>query len=424
MFHHEASMHQYLSRFPDTPVVRLKEMASIKPKTMASLVPSMSFGVVVMDLVDGYPISKLKELCMLDRQPFQDTPEDIRKLIPTDKESARRLFTELNHLIQFPISVGVQSRDPNLDNIMCTAKPDGKGIRLTWIDVTQFQPLKAKQFRRPESSDDMKKMCLVRYDVPVNELFEEDMYDNSSFLFRKAGCSGAVVHDLKIRRFRDFGVHVSTTFAWRLVMEDICLPEWQGTERPVDARIATLLIRTATKIMVREGATSMRQSRPGSGIQKQDCFHRAVLKLYLLLYGPFGDESCCKTAALDAVLSFEDLMAKAGYPGGTLVVTHDLHSNAILMDKSCIIPKIENVVDHSKDTRIFPTRFWLADWSFERIQVEVEARFEKTTTIRAATQGGDWSVGLPESGHQDYMQQMRLFWQEWWRETLANSATT
>ncbi len=398
MFHHEASMLQYLNRFPDTPVVRLKEVASINPKTMASSVPSMSFGVIIMDLVDGYPMSKLKELCMMDKEAFRQAPDEIRKLIPNDKESARRFFTEVNHLIQFPTSVGVQSRDPNLDNIMCSAGLDGKG-QLTWIDIAQFQFLQAKH-RTPDSADDMKKMCLVRFPMPVNDCFEEDLYDSFSFLYRKAGCPGVSMYDLRLRRFRDFGMQISTTFAWRLIMEDICIADWQEAERPTDTRLSTLLIRLAMKIMVQERNATMQQGRPSNGVEKQDCFHRAVWKLYQLLCRPSETGSSCKTAAMDAVQRFEDLMAKAGYPYGSVVVSANIYDNSILMGKNDIVPAVENIVQHLRDTRIFPTRFWSADWSYERIAWELRARFRKLTQARAAGQAGSCEpseFGSPES---------------------------
>ena len=145
-------MHKYLSQYPNAPVARLKEVCAIKPKSIAALMPSVSFGVIIMDLVEGYPMLKLQELCMMSEEAFQQAPSRIRKLIPTDKDRGRRLFAEVNRLIQFPLSVGIQSQDGNiLENIVCTTSSDGE-VSLVWIDMGQFQP-------HAQSTKTLKRTC-------------------------------------------------------------------------------------------------------------------------------------------------------------------------------------------------------------------------------------------------------------------------
>ncbi|KAJ9610393.1 hypothetical protein H2200_005170 [Cladophialophora chaetospira] len=414
MFQHEASVHRYLHRFPQAPVARLKEVASITPISATGLTSSLSFGAIIMELVEGYPMSNLKELVSLNEESFRQAPSGLQKLVPTDKESAKRYFSELNQLIQFPTSVGILSRDPNLDNIMCSARGNGEGIKLTWIDVAQFQPLSAKQFHSPEPASSMQKMCLARFAIPVNEYFEDEMYDGFRFLWRRTGYSSTSMQELKLKRFREFGVSISTTFAWRLIMEDICINDWVDTEQPTDTRLSVLLMRMAKAIMGREKEDAKRQSRPGSGTEKQDCFHRAVLKLHFLLCSSEGDKLDCAPAALESVTTFEKLMADAGYPDGILVASHDVSGNSLLVDEKCMPPCMEYIVDHLRDRRIFPTRFWSDDWPFECIEAELETRFKKVMKLRAESLSGLGSL----------VRRPQMDWLGWQHELEAISSSS
>ena len=380
MFQHEATLHEYLNQSPEAPVVRLKEVGFIQPKTLATAMPCFGFGATIMELVEGYPMSTLSELCSLSTEAFQQAPAEVRELIPVGKANARRFFENVNHLIQFPSSVGLSSRDPNLGNVICSADPGGNGTKLTWIDVGQFQPLSGRKFTSPKALQYLKGMCLARYAVQANEGFEDDMYDRYSFLFRKVGYSSVIVRDLKLKRFRDWGGKISMTFAWRLIMEDICFDDWDAHTTPVDTRLSVVLIRMAKKIMDRE--KGMRQLSPKGAREKQDWFQRAVLKLHFLLCSPTGDEFQVTSAATDAVVRFDTIMTAAGYPGSDVVAINCFDDSSLLSTADYPYPSVEEVVKHLSETRIFPERFWSADWSFQRIEAELMYRFEKVFRLK------------------------------------------
>ena len=178
-------------------------------------------------------------------------------------------------------------------------------------------------------------------------------------------------------------------------MEDICINDWSATECPTDTRLSVSLVRMASTIMATEKKDFPRQSRPGSGIEieRQDCFHRAVLKLYLLLCSPEGEELGPTASAMEAVARFEDWIASAGYPDGMVVSNYDRRGNILPVDEKCIPPRVEYVVNHLRDRRIFPTRFWSDDWPFERIEAELETRFKKISKLRADCLSRPMSLG-------------------------------
>jgi hypothetical protein len=218
MFQHESTMHKYLDSFPEAPVPRILRVCAIKPKTIGS---GIQFGAVCMEITPGYPMSRIYEACKTigDDDLFQREPDDIRALIPKDKDSFRRYFTQLNHPLQFPASVGVQSRDPNADNIMCSNNPDGT-LKLTWIDVGQFQPLAAAAQHRSDGNplEIIRSMCLSRTNYRVNDQNENEMYSDFSYYLRGSGFLSKTVQDLKLNRHRNFGSKISMTFAWRLIV--------------------------------------------------------------------------------------------------------------------------------------------------------------------------------------------------------------
>ena len=59
---------------------------------------------------------------MLDDKYFHLAPADVRKLIPGEQDGVSQFIKELNRLIQFPTTVGIQSTDYHLANIRCCAR--------------------------------------------------------------------------------------------------------------------------------------------------------------------------------------------------------------------------------------------------------------------------------------------------------------
>ncbi|OQV07173.1 hypothetical protein CLAIMM_11644 [Cladophialophora immunda] len=388
MFRHEEHMHTYLSQFPDAPVVRLKDVVKIQPRLplnslrddkLAALSTSMGFGAIVMELVNGHTMSDLRELCMLPAEEFKDKPAGARRLVPTGRESARQFFEEVNNLLWFPHSVGIQSRDPNLGNIMCSLLPDGKGTRLTWIDVGQFQPLLAKEICAPDTFDIARNSRLAMFATKVDEQQEQEIYSKLSFIFRKVGYSSSLVHDLKLDRFCQWGRKVSVTFAWRAIMEDICFEDWQYG-RPVDAQLSTCIVRMAKTILEQEKRAT--GAPPRGAPEQQDWFHRAVLKLHYLLCSESADDPFVTSPGREAAARFENLMASAGYPDGQVVVDGRSQAELRSTDGRSTYPSVEEVVLHVAATRIFPTRFWSADQPIDSVISELKTRCAKVLKAR------------------------------------------
>ncbi|KAH0832624.1 hypothetical protein AYO21_04828 [Fonsecaea monophora] len=388
MFRHEEQMHSYLSRFPDAPVVQLKEVLKIRPRMpvssldddeLTALATSMGFGAIVMEMVDGQTMLELRELCMLSPEEFKEQPAKVRELVPTGRESARQFFEDVNKLLRFPLSVGVQSRDPNLGNIMCSLLSDGKGRRLTWIDIGQFQPLFGKEVCAPDTFAITRDSCLAMFVANINEQQEQEIYSDLSFIFRKVGYSSSLVHDLKLDRFRQWGRKVSMTFAWRAIMEDVCFDDWQ-CGRPVATQLSICIIRMAKMIMEQEKG---RTGAPARGTpEQQDWFHRAVLKLHYLLCSESADEPFVTPSGREAAARFETIMASAGYPDGQVVVATHSQTELKSKDGKRTYPSVEEVILHVAATRILPVRFWSADQPVDSVISELQTRYDKVLKVR------------------------------------------
>ncbi|OAP63573.1 hypothetical protein AYL99_02800 [Fonsecaea erecta] len=392
MFRHEEHMHTYLSQFPSAPVVRMKESLKIQPKlptnnsrddeTVAALSTATGFGAIVLDLVSGYTMLEFRELCMLSAEEFDEKPAEVREMIPTSRETARQFFEDVNNLLRFPLSVGVQSRDPNLGNIMCSPRLDGSstGTQLTWIDVGQFQPLLGRQIWAPDTVEIARDASLAMFGTKIDEQQEQDIYSDLSFVFRKVGYSSSLVHDLKLDRFRQWGRKVSMTFAWRAIMEDICIDDWRHG-RPVDTQLSICLVRMAKTIMDQEKnitGVPPRETTP----ERQDWFRRAVLKLHYLLCSESADAPFVTPSGREAAVRFDTLMASAGYPDGQVVVVGRSMAELKSRDGKRTYPSVEEVVLHGAATRIFPVRFWSADQPIESVISELQARYAKVLKAR------------------------------------------
>ncbi|KIX98780.1 uncharacterized protein Z520_05241 [Fonsecaea multimorphosa CBS 102226] len=388
MFRHEENMYRYLSQFPSAPVVRAKEIVKIQPKLpthslnddkLAALSNAMGFGAILMEFVSGHTMSELRKLCLLSPEEFKEKPAEVRALVPTCRESARQFFEDVNNLLRFPLSVGIQSRDANLGNIMCSARPDGKGTQLIWIDAGQFQPVLDVDVRAPVTRYE----SLATFQTKIDEQQEQEIYGNLSFIFRKVGYSNSLVHDLKLERFRQWGRKVSMTFAWRAIMEDICFEDWEGG-RPIDTQLSICIIRMAKSIMDQEKALAgvVTGIPPRAAPERQDFFHRAVLKLHYLLCAESADEPYVTPLRREAAARFDTLMASAGYPDGQVVVFGGSHAELMSRDGKCTYPSVEEVAQHLEATRIFPTRFWSADQPVDSVISELKERYEKVLKRR------------------------------------------
>jgi len=166
-------------------------------------------------------------------------------------------------------------------------------------------------------------------------------------------------------------------------MEDISINDWRDTEKPTDVRLSVLILKMAQKIMELEKASSLRHDPRKGGIERQDWFHRAVVKLHYLLCSPAGEDFRFTASGLYAAKRFETLIAQAGYPGGLVVFGGQFHGIPVPVDEKYLSPTIEEVVKHLSRKRIFLGRFWSSTWSFERIEAELAERFDTVMKIPA-----------------------------------------
>ncbi|KAJ9608476.1 hypothetical protein H2200_007464 [Cladophialophora chaetospira] len=171
-FNHEAEMHRYISQFPKAPVVRCMEITSIRPRLSypADIVVDapFTFGVVVMELLEGCTLGELENLKYGTSQNLEEQSAGMQALLPKMAKDPKEIIEPFRRFWLFPLSVGIQSTDPNPGNIVFCPGDEGSGIKLLWIDVCQFQPRLEKVIYAPSVFPWSPDVAIARHVISTN----------------------------------------------------------------------------------------------------------------------------------------------------------------------------------------------------------------------------------------------------------------